>query len=205
MNRTFSLALAAALAASACEGPAPTGTPLASPQSGAFTDKDKGNGIELQVKGDGKAQLPPGNSLLTFYVHVKQHAGGDAQGTFHQRYSSGGLTSDFTGEVTCIAVDQANHRAWIGGVITKNRSTDPSQQGGIFEPGSEIWFRVLDSESDPSGAPDRTTVFGFTGSGGLTTSAQYCAAQHWTANNANTWAVTRGEIRIQPEERSLAR
>jgi hypothetical protein len=123
---------------------------------------------------------------------------GRATGRFHVKADEGGgLLIDFSAEVTCLAVDPVNHRAWIGGVITKNGSTDPGLLTAIQEPGHDIWFRVLDADEGP-GATDRTTFTGFEGGGGIASSAAYCAAQIWPADNARTWPVVRGHISVRP-------
>jgi hypothetical protein len=105
----------------------------------------------------------------------------------------GGLTVSFEAKVTCLSVDAVNHRAWIGGKIEKNESTDPDLQGAIHQKSHDIWFRVLD---DPTG--DRSTFVGFEGSAGFLTSADYCAGRPWPAGNARTWPVVTGDITIRP-------
>ena len=129
--------------------------------------------------------------LLTWDVN------GHAFGRFRHRVEIDGLFVDFEGRVTCLAVDSDNGRAWIGGVITRNRSTDPGFIGGVFDPGKDIWFRALDTGRGSS-EPDRTTFVGFEGGGGIITSAEYCEAQIWPDDNARTWPVTRGHIVVRP-------
>src|SRR5256885_14433080 len=50
---------------------------------------------------------------------------GSATGSFHHFYVADGLNYDFWGTVTCATFDRVNHRAWVGGVLTKVSSTDP--------------------------------------------------------------------------------
>jgi hypothetical protein len=131
-----------------------------------------------------------------FSYHVIQSESG-THGRFHQRVDEGGgVIIDFDAETTCLAVDPVNHRAWIGGTVLKNESTDPDYQTDIHAPGRDVWFRVLDAPEsiDPT---DRSTFLGFQGAAGIQTSAEYCAARLWAANNARTWPVTSGDIRIQ--------
>jgi len=132
---------------------------------------------------------------VQFAFSAVLHGDGRATGQFHHK-EGGGLFIDLSGEVTCLAVDPLNHRAWIGGVITKNTSTDPDLLTDIQQPGHDIWFRVLDAGEGAS-AIDRTTFTGFEGSGGIQTSAQYCAARLWPADNARTWPVT-GNVSVRP-------
>ena len=100
---------------------------------------------------------------------------------------------DFEGKVICLAIDPVNHRAWIGGKIKENRSTDPTLLTKIHKQGRDIWFRVLD---EPSG--DRSTFVGFEGSAGFITSEEYCAGQPWPADNARTWPVVSGGFTLRP-------
>jgi hypothetical protein len=123
---------------------------------------------------------------MQFGFAAVSNADGSATGSFHHFYADGGFTYDFWGSVTCVTFDAANHRAWVGGVLTKVRSTDP--EVGVA-PGDDAWFRVLDS---PDG--DRSTAMGFVGS--FPSSAAYCAAQPWPEGNARTHPVTQGQISI---------
>ena len=134
---------------------------------------------------------------IQFSVSAIQHADGSASGTFQHSTELGGELVDFHGRTTCMAVDSENGRAWIGGVITLNKSTHPSFQSGIHAPGKDIWFRVLDSGPGASD-PDRTTFTGFEGGGGIITSAEYCEAQIWPDDDARTWPVTGGNITVLP-------
>jgi hypothetical protein len=107
-----------------------------------------------------------------------------------------GFAIDFEGDVTCVTFDPANHRAWIGGVITANRSTHPSYTTARTQVGHDIWFRVVDY-GEGSGAPaDRASFVGFEGDLEIPTSAAYCALQPWSPDDARTWAVTEGNIQV---------
>ena len=117
-------------------------------------------------------------------------ADGSAQGSFHQSYTLEGLTTSYWGTVTCLSVDTVNHRAWIGGVVTKVESDDPAAR----LVGEDVWFRVLDNGQDLDDA-DRSTVFGFTPL--FESSAAYCAGRPWPADNARTWPVIAGNIQVR--------
>lgn len=149
------------------------------------------------ASGGGKAELPPGFSPLSFSFNAELVAGG-VSGQFRQFYESDDGTVDFHGEVTCVSFDPVNNRAWIGGVVTQNESTDPAARTTRHEVGDDVWFRVVDN-GEGNAPPDRTTVFGFEpGPGGIITSAEYCARQLWTAGDVNTWVVTSGNIQVNP-------
>ena len=135
--------------------------------------------------------------MLSFSFNALQRADGGATGRFSQRYESSGVTVEFTGTVTCVSFDPVNNRAWIGGVVTSNTSTNPAVQTPIHEVGDDVWFRVVDN-GEGSAPDDRTTVLGFEGAAGVITSAEYCERQLWAAGDANTWAVVRGNIQVEP-------
>ena len=79
---------------------------------------------------------------------------GGAAGHFTHRAVLGGLAVEFQGRVTCIAVDAANRRSWVGGIVTRNTSEHPSFTTPRTQPGRDIWFRVLDS-GEGQAEPDR--------------------------------------------------
>lgn len=156
------------------------------------------NGTVGSTSGGGKAQLPAGFSALSFSFTAAMQPDGRATGQFRQVYESEGLTVDFAGEVTCVSFDPVTNRAWIGGVVTRNNSTNPAVRLPQHAVGRDVWFRVVDNGEGQS-PDDRTTVFGFEpGPGGIITSAEYCERQLWTPNDANTWAVTDGNIQVRP-------
>ena len=190
------LALASVLIlAGACADPVPT-APRA-PVGAALTalgdaaSAATGGGfVDLSSASAGVMQF-------AFGAVVSPH--GQAQGRFHQVREVGGLLVDFEGEVTCLAVDAANGRAWIAGVVTKNNSTHPAFLTGIHEVGDDAWFRVVDyGEGGGAAQPDRSTVLGFEGAAGIITSAEYCATRPWPDADARTFPVSRGNLQIRP-------
>jgi len=133
------------------------------------------------------------NLEMQFGFSAIRHDNGDASGSFHHRGVLGGLSIDFEGRITCLSVDEINRRAWIGGVIVKNDSENPSFQTAVHQVGHDIWFRVVDLGHGQSGELDRSTFIGFEGA--IPSSANYCETMPWPANNERTWAVT-GNITI---------
>ena len=107
-----------------------------------------------------------------------------------------GFAIEFEGDVTCVTVDPVNHRAWIGGVITANRSAHPSFTTERTQVGHDIWFRVVDYGEGTAAAADRATFVGFEGDLEIPTSAAYCALQPWAPDDARTWEVTEGNIQV---------
>src|SRR5262245_51012825 len=82
-----------------------------------------GNGVTAAASGGGWYLLQ-GAFETQFAFSAVQHQDGHASGAFHHRTEDANGTIDFDGAVTCMAVDTALGRAWIGGVITANRSTN---------------------------------------------------------------------------------
>jgi hypothetical protein len=186
---SFVSVLVAAICAAGCDNTlAPSG------QTQLRAAYDASDNPSAGITGGGQYSLAglPGK----FSVSAIQHPDGATTGEFRQFVDEGGgVVVDFHASVTCMAVDPVNHRGWVGGIITENRSTDPGFLTPIQQPGRDIWFRVLDGGN---GEGDRLTFTGFQGSAGFLTSAAYCAGQPWPAGNARTWAVTAGNIDIRP-------
>ena len=186
LSRWFPAALAALVLA--CDG-------STAPPPDVVPEMSRGRPVGI-ASGGGHYDFA-GAFNIQFSLSAIQHAYGSASGNFQHSTDVGGLLVDFHGTTTCLAVDSENGRAWIGGVITLNKSTHPSFQGDIFDPGKDIWFRVLDT-GPSSSEPDRTTFVGFEGSGGIITSAEYCEARDWPDDNDRTHPVTGGNITVLP-------
>lgn len=143
-------------------------------------------------------------TTVTLELNAKQKEGKSAKGNFRQTLVFQGLLIDFVNEVTCMAVDPDNGRAWIGGVVTENNSDNPNFQREIHQPGKDVWFRVLDTGKG-SAEPDRSTFLGFEGAAGIITSEEYCQKRIWPGPpddepNARTNALIDGKITVKPNE-----
>jgi hypothetical protein len=128
-----------------------------------------------------------GTVPMQFGFGATVHPDGSVDGSFHHFYVNDGFTYDFWGTLTCLTFDPVNHRAWIGGYLTKMTSTDPAPGVSV---GDDAWFRVLDS---PDG--DRSTAMGFPNEL-FQTSQQYCDEQPWPEPNLRTHPVTSGQIKV---------
>lgn len=127
---------------------------------------------------------------------VQTSSDGAAEGRLRFTLDFLGAQLEFHGDVTCMTQDLSEGRAWIGGVITRNASeAEPFASGEIFQPGKDIWFRVLDS-GEGAMAIDRTTFVGFEGGAGIITSAEYCDTRLWDPDNVRTWPVT-GNVQVR--------
>jgi len=141
---------------------------------------------------------------VTFAFFALQFGPGTrAFGLFHFETVLGGFDVEFQARVTCMAVDPVTNRAWIGGVVTKNRSNHPSFTTPIHQVGRDIWFRMVDyGEGSTATQPDRSTFVGFEGAAGIITSEEYCAARIWPGPpadvvDARTNPVTSGNINVR--------
>lgn len=161
----------------ACAEPATSD--LSSPQLSA-------GGVQEKVTGGGQF-VHPDFGTVAFSFQAIRHADGSVSGHFQQNQFDLGFR--YKGKVTCFAVDQVNHRAWIAGDLTQTNDPDP-----ITEVGDDAWFRVLDLGNNAAEV-DRSTFLGFEGAAGIITSEQYCAEKIWAEGNARTWPVN-GNIKI---------
>lgn len=154
-----------------------------------------------QANGGGQYAIAFGDGFLSsrFSLSGIQTSpdGSTAKGRFHHVVDFLGQKIDFKGEVTCLTIDGENGRAWVGGVVTHNMSeAEPWASGEIYEPGRDIWFRVLDS-GEGNQTHGRTTFVGFEGGAGIPTSADYCELAIWPDGDARTWAV-QGNVQVLP-------
>lgn len=180
--RRAGVALAGVVAG--CAGPAgPDPEPMASSAAPLLAAA----GVEESVTGGGQF-FHPTLGQVTLAFTATRHGDGSVSGRWQQHQFD--LDFTYQGDVTCFAVDQVNHRAWIGGVVTLTNDPDP-----IAAPGKDAWFRVLDRGQDEA-EPDRSTFLGFEGSAGVETSEEYCQLQLWPEDNARTWPLEHGNLVI---------
>lgn len=154
-----------------------------------------GEGVTAKTTGSGVSLLL-GTLPATFGFNAQQRADGAAKGHLSYSVVFQGELVEFEGRVTCVTDDPVNHRAWVGGVITANRSTHPTYTMPRTQVGRDIWFRVVDYGEGSGAPPDRMTFVGFEGDAGFATSAAYCAGQPWRPDDASTWAVSEGNIQV---------
>lgn len=185
------VALVACLALIGCDAPTEA-TGVAHPPQSTLAAAP---GVIAIASGGGvfDAGVPVGFSFSA----VQRTPTGEGSGQLRFSTSLGGLPIEFHGRVTCVTSDLANRRAWIGGVITRNRSEHASFIGEIHQPGRDIWFRVVDyGQGAQAAQSDRTTFVGFEGSADIETSADYCEAQPWPDDDARTGPLLEGNISV---------
>ena len=158
------------------------------------------SGVDVSVNGGGIVDLSAagvGDAYFAFNAVRKQD--GSVYGNFHERRERAGLIIEFSGNVTCLTVDPVLKRARVGGIITRNESTDPAFLTTNHEVGDDVWFRVEDG-GEGAGTVDGSTVYGFKPTL-VNTSAEYCALPFtglpWW-NPATTFPLRAGNIQIRP-------
>ena len=159
---------------------------------------NRGNGVLYSVTGGGIVDFSTagvGNGYFAF--NAIQKADGSVEGRFHQRRETGATVVDFSGIVTCVTIDPVLRRARIAGIVTENRSTNPSFLTENHEVGDDVWFRVQDG--DEEGVVDASTSYGFKPTL-VNTSAEYCALPFTgpTWNPLSIFALRSGSIQLHP-------
>ena len=184
------LSAAAVLLLAACDAPPEPTSPDFHRQRGVTGSATGGGHFDAGVD-------------VTFAFGAVQLNGFDAVGALFFTTELGGEKVEFHGRIICLGLDGENDRAWIGAVVTKNRSTHPSFTGEIHQPGEDVWFRVVDyGEGRNAEQPDRTTFLGFKGAAGIDTSVDYCEAKIWPGPpddevDARTGPVTQGNLQVR--------
>lgn len=74
---------------------------------------------------------------VTFRFSVTEYASGKIEGWFEHSADLAAGTIDIRAEVTCAVLDSSAQRAWVGGKVVRNGSTNPLYAGA---PGADIWF-----------------------------------------------------------------
>ena len=189
ITATFVLSLGVVVAG--CQSPV---SPASEAHVATSTGGQNAEGVGTQVTGGGRFPHPSGIDF-DFSFSARLMPDGGAQGTFHHRGVAGSDLIQFSAVITCLGIDPVNHRAWLGGVVTENRSTHPGFTTPIHQVGRDIWFRVQDNDAvEPSTTPDVTTIVGFE-SAAIPTSEFYCTTKPWRSDNV--WPVV-GNVLVKP-------
>lgn len=185
MSKISLSAMAALLSLAACDAPQPAEPIAAAPLFAS------GHRVIGHANGDGVYDV---GVPLTFAMTALLRADGSASGEGFHHALLGTNVIEFRSRVTCVSIDPVNNRAWIGGVITENNSTDPARLQPRNEVGRDIWWRVVDYGNGGSGTPDRSTFIGFTGDANIQTSADYCAIRPWPGPPADVVDARTGPL-----------
>ncbi len=179
-----------------CDLPAPTAPDAVDESEVTLTDLNESRVRRDQARGRGLLDFGGGLMVEFDFRSIQKRSSLGARGHLRFEVVLGGELVEFRGRVTCMAVDETEGRAWIGGVVTRNNSTHPSFTTPVHEVGKDIWFRVLDTGKG-SDEPDRSTFVGFEGGGGIITSEEYCQSQIWPDDNARTQPQSQGKIVVK--------
>ena len=193
MYRVCLSAFAAALMVSGCEASQHPLEPVDGPRLQADSR------VVGHANGGGTFNIGAPGADIAFTLNALSRADGSASGSVHyvtDLTEFGLATIEIAFDVTCLARNVELGRAWIGGVITANNSTNPTfVTDPVRQVGRDVWFRVEDNGNGGSGTLDRSTQLGFEGSGGIVTSEQYCETRPWPAAPAHP--VTSGNISLR--------
>lgn len=193
MHRICLSAFAVTLMLSGCEAAQGPVEPVARPRLQADSR------VDGHANGGGTFNIGAPGADIAFSLNALLTADGDATGSVNyvtDLTDFGLATIEIRFDVTCLARDVSLGRAWIGGVVTENTSTNPTfVTDPVRQVGRDVWFRVEDNGNGGSGILDRSTQLGFEGSGGIITSAEYCETRPWPAAPAHP--VTTGNISLR--------
>lgn len=173
MSRLSLSTFAAVAALAACE----TAPPAGPEHAPVFASQHQ---VVGHVNGEGVIDV---GVPMSFTMTSLLRADGTGSGEAFHHALLGAFVIEFRTRVTCLSIDPVNNRAWIGGVITENNSTDPARTQPRNAVGEDIWWRVVDYGNGRSGTVDRSTFLGFAGDAGFQTSADYCAGRPWPGPN----------------------
>ena len=144
----------AVLGVAACESPQPVAPDLIGGGELASTSSQT---VVGHANGEGVANV---GVPMDFVFNALLSADGSAKGEGYHHALLNGNVIEFRTRVTCVSIDPVNNRAWVGGVITENNSTDPARMQPRNQVGRDIWWRVVDYGDGQSGVVDRTTSSG---------------------------------------------
>jgi translation initiation factor IF-1 len=186
---------------SGCASQSEPTAPMSVPESALLTKSDDDDDdVKIKASGEGAVDLTVANGgFAAFYFDAKVRKNGKVSGSFRQSRVRNGLLVEFEGDVVCLTTDPTfPGRARIGGVVTKNNSTDPAFLTENHIVGAAVWFRVTDSERGTD-ATDASTTYGFKPTL-VNTSEEYCALPftglpQW--NPASIFPLEHGSIRVK--------
>lgn len=127
---------------------------------------------------------------VTFMHNVTRYDNGTADGVFKHSALGESGSIDIEGKVSCATLDSDSGRAWIGGQVTRNDSTNPRYAGPA---GADVWFRVLDRNLAKKEPMISLPVFR---EKDIATAAVYCQTTPWSDTGLLT--VADGALAIFP-------
>ncbi len=134
--------------------------------------------------------IAKGPADMTFKFNVTVYEDASVDGTFSYSANSAAGTLDIEADVVCATLDNDAGRAWVGGKVTRNGSTDPQFSG---QPGTEIWMRALDRNAQQM----QPLVSGpLMAAGTIKNASDYCSKKPWS--DEALYAVEPGALAIFP-------
>lgn len=134
--------------------------------------------------------IAKGPADMTVMFNANAYKDESVDGTFSYSASAEAGTIDIEAEIICVSLDNEAGRAWIGGRITRNDSTDPRFAG---EPGNEAWMRAADRNADKK----QPLVSGpLTAGDKIENASDYCNEKPWSEEGL--YLVDPGALAIFP-------
>ena len=191
----------AAIAAILLLGSCDAGPEAMGPERAPMEGRSHGLGGRVWAGGGGHFVglfFPGAPGRFAFAARQRDPASGDADGRYRFSGVIDGLSVEIQGRITCMTVDPQNPgRAWMGGVITRNRSEHPLYTGPTSQPGRDSWFRVVDyGEGAGASQPDRVSFIFVEPTGGFTRARDFCDARLWFPEDRLTNPLSGGNIQV---------
>jgi hypothetical protein len=129
-------------------------------------------GVAASITGSGHHSRIVGGveDLTTFSFGAVRDADGSTTGQWQYDFRAAGFSMH--GVVTCLTI--AGNEAWVGGVVDRVFSDDPSDQDLV---GVDMWWRSRDNGEGAGSPPDSTTGLGFKFPTTTITAASWCQDQ----------------------------
>ena len=132
--------------------------------------------------------IAKGPDDMTFMLNATLYKDESVGGKFSYSASGDAGTLDIEAEITCASLDNEAGRAWVGGKVTRNGSTDPRFAGA-----TEVWMRALDRNSQRI----QPLVSGpLLAAGKIKTASDYCNKKPWS--DEDLYVVDPGALAVFP-------
>lgn len=130
---------------------------------------------------------------VAFSFDANLHEDGRGSGEFHHVSKSDAGTVDLRGPITCLAIDEQERRAWMGGSLSSNASTHPDYAEDRFGTDAPVRFRILESAEGPE-SPGLISDLDVGGAA----AADFCAGKAWPAGEPGGNKLLEGLVVVFP-------
>lgn len=144
--------------------------PLSAPEVSAPELLSRGVAASITGSGHHSRVVGEEEDLTTFSFGAVRRTDGTTTGEWQYDFRAAGFSMH--GVVTCFTI--AGNEAWVGGVVDRVSSDDPSIQDLL---GVDMWWRSRDNGEGAGSPPDSTTGLGFKFPTTTITAASWCQDQ----------------------------